>query len=161
MTRGRFLGAVAVVALVLGVIGYRDVSGHHYSNSDAFYWSISMFSGRLGTIPHATPLTLNIGRFLALAVSASVAVTGVILLLRVRWDRWVTERFASGHTLIVGSSPAAASAGEALCGAGERVTLVDADPRSAGVAPSAVRLVPIGVEALVLELVERPVGVAA
>ena len=130
MTRGRVLAVVAIVAFVLGYIGYRHVAGHHYSVSDAVFWSISLFYGRLGTIPHATPVALDVGRFLALAVFASVAVTGAILVLRVRWDRWVVGRFASGHTLVVGDTPQAGSAGEALSGAGQPVVLLDADARS-------------------------------
>lgn len=130
MTRVRVLGVLAIIAFILGFIGYRRVAGHHYTVTDALFWSISMFSGRLGTIPDATPLALNVGRFLALGVSASVAVTGAILVLRVHWDRWVVGRFATGHTVVVGETPQAASAGEALCGAGEHVLLLDANPRS-------------------------------
>jgi hypothetical protein len=126
----RVLGLLAFVAFILGFIGYRRVAGHHYTVTDAVFWSISMFSGRLGTIPDARPPALNLGRFLALGVSASVAVTGAILVLRVHWDRWVVGRFAAGRTVVVGDTPEAAGAGEALYGVGEHVLPLDANPRS-------------------------------
>lgn len=129
--RGYVLGALAIVALVLGFIGYRQVSGPHYTISDATYWSILLFSGRLGEFSHVyeTPLALNVARFLALAVTASVAIAAVMTLLRVRWDGWMVRSFASAHTIVAGGTGPAAAAATALLSAGARVVVVDTDPR--------------------------------
>jgi hypothetical protein len=137
--------AAAAAAFVLGYIGYRAVPGGAYSPTDAAYWSISQFYGRVGPTPGGTPWQLNIGRFLALAVVAYAAWMALAAILRDRMEAWWTRRFARNHAIVAGSWPGAIVAVEALREAGKRVVVTDVDPRSReglGLRETGARVVP-------------------
>jgi hypothetical protein len=140
-----FLLIAAAAALVLGYVGYRSVPGGIYSPTDAVYWSISMFYGRVGSTPGGTPWQLDVGRFLALAVIASAAFIAIAAILRERTDAWSVRRFARDHAIVIGSGADALVAVEALRAAGEEVVLTDVGPRSregVGLRAAGARVIP-------------------
>jgi hypothetical protein len=127
--------AAAMLALLLGYLGYRAVPGRLYSPTDALYWSISQFSGRVGNTPGGTPWQLDVGRFVALAVALFAAAAATAAALRDRWDTWWVRRFARGHAIVAGSGAGASATVEAFRAAGHRVVVIDVEPRSqAGIA---------------------------
>ena len=135
----------AIAAFVLGYLGYRAVPGGAYSPTDAVYWSISQFYGRIGPTPGGTPWQLDIGRFLALAVIAFAASVAIAAIMRDRIEAWTVRRFARNHAIVVGSGPGAMVAVEALRAAGNKVVVTDIDPRSReglGLRDAGARVVP-------------------
>jgi TrkA-N domain/RyR domain len=119
----------ALVAFVLGYVGYRAVPGGIYSPTDAVYWSISMFYGRVGPTPGGTPWQLDCGRFLALAVIAYAAWVAIAAILRDRVEAWWVKRFARDHAIVIGSGADAAVVVDALRAARENVVVTDIGPR--------------------------------
>jgi voltage-gated potassium channel Kch len=120
----------AVVAFILGYVGYRALPGHAYSPSDAVYWSLDLFVLHLGATPGGVPATLNVARFLAAAVAAYAVIATLASLLRDRWETWWISRFARNHTIVVGSGPASRVLIEALRSAKERVIVIASEPLS-------------------------------
>lgn len=117
-------------ALVLGYTGYRAVPRGLYSPTDAVYWSISMFYGRVGTTPGGTPWQLDCGRFLALAIIAYAVCIAIVAAMRDRFEAWSVKHLARDHAIVVGSGADALLAVEALRATGNKVVATDVAPRS-------------------------------
>jgi TrkA-N domain/RyR domain len=128
--RTSLLLIVAAAALVLGYMGYRAVPRGAYSPTDAVYWSISMFYGRVGPTPGGTPWQLDVGRFLALGVVLYAACLAAATILRARIEAWWVKRFARAHAIVIGGGSDAMLAIDALRAAGQKVVVTDVAPRS-------------------------------
>jgi hypothetical protein len=82
--RWPFLGGLAVLALLLGYLGFREhfrLTAEERSPLGVLYLSLQLFTMESGSIPPPIPWTLEVARLLAPLVALSAAVTALALVL--------------------------------------------------------------------------------
>lgn len=119
--------ALALLALGLGYVGERSLSGVTMSRSDALFSSLQLFALEGSLPPHGTPWQLNIARFLAPLAVAYATVVAVMALFRDQVQRAWVATFARDHVVLVGLGRTSAHLAAALRRSGQRVVVVDAD----------------------------------
>ncbi|MCZ8381148.1 NAD-binding protein [Mycobacterium sp. CPCC 205372] len=133
--RWAWLGFAALVAFVLGWVGYSDhltelyVEGsakHPPVATDIAYNTFKLF---LGGSPGATalPVTLEIARILAPVVSGYAALSGLALLFRDRMQQ-LRIPLMRGHVIVCGLGYVGTLFVDRLRRAGHRVVVVELDP---------------------------------
>ncbi len=95
------LGLGALLALLLGYLGYRQAQAS-YSPTDALFAAMQLFVLEGGLVETRTPRALEVARFLAPAVLAYAAIRTILALLRDRAARWRFRLFARDHVVVVG-----------------------------------------------------------
>lgn len=93
-----FIAALAIAALVLGYIGYREAG---FSISDAAYGTLSLLAFNYTGPSTDIPLTLELARFMVPAVTAFATFTALVVLLEDEWHL-VRARLHSKHLVICG-----------------------------------------------------------
>ena len=134
---GVIIGAAALLALVLGVVGYRQfVPDRRFT--EHLYRSLQLFiifvdpSG--SSDPAKVPVALEVARFLAPAAAAAASIRAVLALFGQR-AAWAWARyFVRDHVVVCGLGPIGARLAVAFRQAGHRVVVVEADGSSAAVA---------------------------
>jgi voltage-gated potassium channel Kch len=125
-----------LVALALGVWGYQRVSttkGLGWSRWDVFYFSLQLFTLGFATSDGPVPLPLQVARFLAAFVAFSTVIATV---MRIFYDRLqlLGLQFVRNHVVLCGLGQRGDRLVEALRNRGDRVVVIEADPRHEGLA---------------------------
>jgi hypothetical protein len=118
-------GAILVVALVLGYIGFGQLLGWSTPAHDLLYYDLQLFV--LGADPlqdHTRlPVTLQIARFAAPSVTVYAFVEAGRLLFAVEWRR-MRAHHSRGHVVVCGDGAVAATLTRRLQAARRRVVAV-------------------------------------
>jgi voltage-gated potassium channel Kch len=143
----------AVVAFVLGYLGYRDSLSGGLDRLDAIYRTMQLFAMDSQPEPNA-PWELRVARFIAPLSLATAAVVAAALFFRDHYQRLLIGVFAREHVVVVGLSESSGAVAEAMVDFGERVVVVEADaqhPRLPGLrAVGALCVVGDGRQAVIL-----------
>jgi len=122
--------ALAILALVLGYLGFRAVPQETVSSTDAVYRSLQLFALE-GQFPATgVPWQLNAARFLAAAIAAYALVATAIALLRNQAQRLYVRAFARKHVIVVGLGATGIVVARALRKKKHRVVAIEADANS-------------------------------
>lgn len=129
------VGAVAVFAFVLGVVGMRAQMAAHgaaVTFADAAYFSLRLFtfeydlSGE-GNVPYsADNWLLQVARFLAPATLTYALVKGVMLAAAYHFNVWRLSRW-EGHAVVCGAGERGRRLAVALRKEGRRVVVIEKD----------------------------------
>ena len=120
----------AVVAFVLGYIGYRNSLPGSLDRLDAVYRTMQLFAMDSQPEPDA-PWQLRVARFLAPLSLATAAVVAATIFFRDHYQRALIALFARDHVVVVGLSSSSGAVAEAMKELGQRVVVVEADPQHA------------------------------
>ncbi|MGH9266383.1 MAG: NAD-binding protein, partial [Acidimicrobiales bacterium] len=128
---GALIGAVALLALVLGVVGYRQwvptgrFTEHLYRTLQLFIIFVdpSLSEGRM-------PVALEVARFLAPAAAAAASIRAVLALFGQRAARAWVRYFVRDHVVVCGLGLVGARLAAAFRDAGHRVVAVEPDGTS-------------------------------
>ena len=124
------LAAVAVIAFVLGFVGFSDYFsdiGVAKSPSDLVYLSLQLFTLESGSVPESgAPWTLEVARLAAPATTATALIAGLAVAFQERIDSWRLRRMR-GHVVVCGLGAAGAMLAGRLLDAGHRVVGIDTD----------------------------------
>ena len=133
---GAIIGAVALAALVLGVVGYRQfVPDRRFT--EHLYRTLQLFiifvdpSG--STDPAKVPVALDIARFLAPAAATAAGIRAVLALFGQRAAQAWARFFVRDHVVVCGLGPIGARLAVAFREAGHRVVVVEAEASNAAV----------------------------
>jgi TrkA-N domain/RyR domain len=139
------VGALALVALVLGYVGFGAVY-EELGWSERLYRSLQLFVLESGAVPDeegAVPTSLEIARILAPAVAAYAAIRTIILVFSetaaVIWLRLLR----TNHVVVVGLGRKGFALARSLRAAGERVVVVESDPANPFISGSRARDIPV------------------
>lgn len=126
--RGQIVGAAALAALALGVIGY-GTQNPRLSVADRCYAAIQLFSmGGDGANKPPIPVPLQIARWLApLTVAYAVFRTLSTIFLH-QWTRIRIRVFFHRHVIVCGLGAAGVRFAIGFHDRGERVVVIDRDP---------------------------------
>jgi hypothetical protein len=116
----------AVVAFILGYVGYRDALSGELDRFDAIYRTMQLFAMDSQPEPNA-PWELRVARFLAPLSLATAAVVAAAIFFRDHYQRLLISLFAREHIVVVGLSESSGAVAEAMVDLGERVVVVEAD----------------------------------
>ena len=126
--RWLLLGGLALVALVLGYLGFRDYFdgvGVAKSTTDLFYVSLQLFVLESGSIPETgAPWQLEVARLAAPAVSATAVVSTLVVFFREELAGWRIRRLR-GHVVICGLGDSGARLAGELRAAGHQVVGIE------------------------------------
>ena len=125
--------ALAVVALALGFIGFwrfGRTESPHWSFWDTVYRTFQLFTMEGASAPKISPLTLNVARFLAPAVSVWAVVLTVGTLLHTSYQGWLL-RHRKGHVLVCGLGERGEQIAREFLDAGLRVAAIEIDHANA------------------------------
>lgn len=125
---------VAVLALILGAIGYAAAPGLDLSATDALFGSLQLFAMEGGTIEGGTPWQLDIARFLAPLTVVYAAVMTAAALLRNEVQRFQVGLFAKSHTVVIGLGARGTAVAKSMATYGWDVVGAEIDARSPGIA---------------------------
>jgi TrkA-N domain/RyR domain len=132
------IAGVAVAAVVLGVIGYRQfLPGRRFS--DYVYRSLQLFvvyvehTGDETGGTRSLPIALDVARFLAPAAAAAASIRAVLALFGERAARAWVRYFVRDHVGVCGLGPLGARLAIAFQEAGYRVVAVEPDGNDAAV----------------------------
>ena len=130
------LVVLGLVALALGIWGYRNATpppGLSWSRWDVFYLSLQLFTVNFTPTQGAVTVPLEVARFLAAFVAFSTVITTVV---RIFYDRlqllWLM--IIRNHVILCGLGLYGTRLVEALRERGDRVVVIEADPRHDGLA---------------------------
>jgi len=130
IARWPVVGLFAVLALVLGFIGWSDYYNARPDITQSFwdimYQDVQLFFLQSGYVPGPMPVVLEIARFLAFGVAAFAAVKGVAMLARDRVAA-VRRRFLRDHTVIVGLGEKGRLLAEGFVAQGAKVVGIEAN----------------------------------
>ncbi len=91
----------AVTALLLGVLGFQEFHGAKVSPRDVLYLALQLFTLESGFVQGKAPLSLEIARFLAPAVTVYTAAKALAVVFREQLQR-VMLKTIRGHVVIAG-----------------------------------------------------------
>ena len=134
--RWPLLGLLAVVAFVLGHLGFREhfrLVDEPRSLARTFYLSLQLFTLESGSLAPPTPWQLDAARFLAPAVSFSTVAATLATIFREQFGL-VRLRLFSGHVVICGLGQKGVRLAIAFRDAGHRVVAIERDHANGGVA---------------------------
>ncbi len=117
------------MAFLLGLVGYLRAGG--LSLASAVYRSLGLFTLSFDPPPNQTasglPLTLEIARFLAPAVTVLAAAAVAARVFRDEFDRQTTRRRVRGHVVVCGLGSVGAMAAQQLRAQGRHVVAIERD----------------------------------
>ena len=138
------LGALTVVTVVLGTIGFERLpQGGGWSLADSFYRSLQLFVLESGSVDPPVPWQLEIARLLAPALTTAAAGLAIVTLFRERIRRLLVRRRARDHVVVAGLGSKGAPLARRLKEAGTRVVAVERDANSPAIASCRARGIPV------------------
>lgn len=135
------LACLALAALLLGFIGYRQAQGGTFSTADALYGSIQLF-GMQSSLEPGVPVALNVARFLAPLVVGYAAVKALLAIFREQAEL-ASVAMLRGHVVVVGLGDKGRRLAFSLHSEGHRVAVVDQDPQNASLRGCRARRIPV------------------
>ncbi|MDQ2881918.1 MAG: NAD-binding protein [Actinomycetota bacterium] len=140
--RGQLAGVAALVALVLGVVGYGQ-QDPRLSVPDRLYGAIQLFSMSGDANKPPVPLPLEIARWVApLTVAYAVFRTLSAILLR-QWTQARIRLFFRRHVIICGLGKAGLRFATGFHDRGDRVVVIDCNPPPSAIEKCAELGVPV------------------
>lgn len=127
------LATVALVALVLGTIGFLQAPQQHFNFFDAIYRSLGLFLLG-GAVAYKVPLALQIARILAPFALGWSALHGILSLFDEELQVLRIRLFARNHVVVVGLGSAGAHAVKAFYHEGWTVVAIERDPANPRIA---------------------------
>lgn len=127
--RWHLLAILTVAAFVLGIVGFsRWFDLHDYPGGfwDAAYRSLQLFDFESGAVDPPVPLTLGIGRYLAIVATLYAAFTAVVSVFGERISRF-RLRLAKGHAVVCGLGDRGLYITERLLERNMRVAVIERD----------------------------------
>ena len=118
---------LAVLALVLGTIGYMRLHGTHYDVFDAGYRSITLFGVLGGTVEPPVPWQLQVARILAALLTVYAAVRAALALWREHAELLRIRLFSRDHVVIAGLGRSGQRLAFAFHDAHLRVVVIEKD----------------------------------
>jgi len=138
------VGVLAAVALVLGYVGFADVYPDERF-TQLLYRSLQLFVLEGGTVPEgsAVPISLEIARVLAPALTVYTAIRTLFLLFREQLEFLGLRFLLRDHAVIAGLGAKGFTLAKALRESGVRVVVLEQDeanPAIAGCRPRGIRV---------------------
>jgi hypothetical protein len=128
-----FVGALALAALVLGIIGFHQWYATHGVTGttfwDAFYKGLQLFTLESGSADAPVPAMLDAARFMALVAALYGAGAAVLAVFGERLARLRLRR-AKGHAVVCGLGDRGLHLAERLLDQGRRVAVIDRDQQA-------------------------------
>jgi hypothetical protein len=128
-----FVGALALAALVLGIIGFHQWYAIHGVTGttflDALYKGLQLFTLESGSADAPVPATLDAARFMALIAALYGAGAAVLAVFGERLARLRLHR-AKGHAVVCGLGDRGLHLAERLLDQGRRVAVIDRDQQA-------------------------------
>jgi TrkA-N domain/RyR domain len=139
------VGALALVALVLGYIGFAQVyADEDYRPGELLYRSLQLFVLESGAVNDATaPLSLEIARVLAPAVAAYAAIRGIVILFGEQLALVGLRFRLHDHVVIAGLGRKGFALAKALREAGERVVVIERNAAHPAIVGCRERKIPV------------------
>ena len=119
--------SLAVLALVLGTIGYMRLHGAHYDVLDGGYRSITLFGVLGGTVEPPVPWQLQVARILAALLTVYAAVRAALALWREHAELLRIRLFSRDHVVIAGLGRSGQRLAFAFHDAHLRVVVIEKD----------------------------------
>ena len=124
--RPGFILALALLVIVLGTYGYRELDVPNYSLLDAFYLSLSLFT-LAGPIHPDESVQLELARLVAPALTGYAVFAAVLVLFRDNVELLRIRLFARNHVVIAGLGATGGQFVRSLDDAGYDVVAIETD----------------------------------
>src|SRR5918997_750859 len=127
------VAALAILAFVLGLVGFRELHGGQYSWTELVYRSLQLFvleSGALEQPGAQAPLTLELARILAPAVAAYAAIRAIVVLFRTQLALLGMRFRLRNHVVVAGLGAQGFALAKSFRAAKHRVVVIEKDPHN-------------------------------
>jgi hypothetical protein len=126
--RGPLALAAAILAVVLGTIGFSQDDAYDYDWWEAFFKSFQLFGLAGGDVNSESPVTLNIARVLAPLLVGYAAIRGLVALSREQLRLLGFRLFRRNHAVVAGLGDVGFRLADVVNDLGGRVIGIDFDP---------------------------------
>lgn len=135
---------VAVVALLLGFIGFRQLYPGR-ATTEVLYLALQLFALESGALAgeRGAPLPLEIARVLAPAVAAYAAIRAVVLLFREQLALLGVRFLLRDHVVVAGLGASGFALARSFARAGARVVVIESDRTNEALAGCRERGIPV------------------
>lgn len=128
------IGIIAVLALILGMVGFYQYSSEHGPPSgllDLLYQSLQLFTLESGGLQGPLPVTLEMARWLAPLTGVYAAIKGVLSLVHRQGVSLLRLKNIRDHAIVCGANQGSAHIAHELVNNGVSVVVVDNNPMEA------------------------------